>query len=375
MISVLNEIQKFRHNEIIFDRRNSCRYRVTANETNGRKTSYFFSTPIYNSATKKLLDSNFCKEEKNIRLLGSTADILFSDNILLYADNKKCKISISEGVEYVSPTEIRCGKDLIYPTLNGFAYKRTCTGNSFYMSIETEEAYENVICNGKYFALMADAYKPFMTVSCIGSMDNNGDVRLPFQVSYQKINNFKFVLEFIPNNSDVDNMLFEVNMYDGKLFMDTTVESKNPILNNVYGTTAYVGNSEFFGEQWLYSKPDFYRLSDIANVNIYSAILHIPVLNHFQGSLSIIGLDRRFCSFGSTWENKIGGASLIGHVNANPVTGYIDIDITNLITDKFGFLTMFEGIIIKSEDTKTEPCIISTADSYYTPQILEVQFA
>ena len=74
-------------------------------------------------------------------------------------------------------------------------------------------------------------------------------------------------------------MLFEANLYESKQIQDTTVESANPEVNNAFGGTAFIGNTTEFGEQWLYSRPDYSKFSELTDRQIIKAVLHMPKLN------------------------------------------------------------------------------------------------
>ena len=76
--------------------------------------------------------------------------------------------------------------------------------------------------------------------------------------------------------SDAECILFEINLYERKLFLDTTVESKNIGVNNAFGSIAFVGDTEQFGEQWLYSRPAFSLISELYEKSLNYAVLHIP---------------------------------------------------------------------------------------------------
>ena len=68
MISVLDEITKLRNDAPIeLDHRNHNRYRVVLDEQDSSKTAYYFSAPIYNNRTGKLVDMRF--HEKVRRLM------------------------------------------------------------------------------------------------------------------------------------------------------------------------------------------------------------------------------------------------------------------------------------------------------------------
>ena len=60
MKSILDEIKQLRNAEHLnIDRNNTNRYRVIVNEKDGTKTSYYFSTPIYNIQTRNIVDLKF----------------------------------------------------------------------------------------------------------------------------------------------------------------------------------------------------------------------------------------------------------------------------------------------------------------------------
>ena len=57
MNSILGEINILRKGApLVIDHKNSNRYRLVAIEPNGTKTAYYFSSPIYNSRTRKSVD-------------------------------------------------------------------------------------------------------------------------------------------------------------------------------------------------------------------------------------------------------------------------------------------------------------------------------
>ena len=76
MRSVLKEISRLRKGKpISVDRHNSNRYRVVVQEDDGSKTAYYFSTPIYNNKTRKMVDAKFKSSDGTIYATGSNANI------------------------------------------------------------------------------------------------------------------------------------------------------------------------------------------------------------------------------------------------------------------------------------------------------------
>ena len=168
-------------------------------------------------------------------------------------------------------------------------------------------------------------------------------------------------------------VLFEANLYENKLFQDTTVESLNPTINNAFGSTAYIGNTALFGLQWLYSRPDYSRIQELMDKCINKAILHMPKYNKNNVELSAFRVAARFCSFGSNWDNKIGSGTAIS--DSTVVNGYQSIDLTDLIVDpRTRTITKSEGLILKPKIKDGGFSAVATGDSYYAPQILEINY-
>ena len=97
MLSILSEIKKLRGSDapLSFDLNNSNRYRVIINETDGTKTAYYFSAPIYNNISKKLLFMKFDANDNEINYVGSNAKIKFSDRVLLCIFRRMLQIRFS----------------------------------------------------------------------------------------------------------------------------------------------------------------------------------------------------------------------------------------------------------------------------------------
>ena len=76
MQSVLEEIVKLRNGSpIIIDYHNSNRYRLVVQENNGSKTAYYFSAPIYNRRTRKMIDIKFQSNGGTVYSIGSNTNI------------------------------------------------------------------------------------------------------------------------------------------------------------------------------------------------------------------------------------------------------------------------------------------------------------
>ena len=375
MNSVFDEIYKLRKGRpIAIDYQNTNRYRIVTKENDGTKTAYCFGVPIYNSNTRKLVDLKFKNDGKNCYSVGSNADITLSETAVLRNDVGSCSITFTERISAITEKVVCCNNAQITPTVNGLAFKVPCsTDEKIAVKLTTDRPFMDVRANSKYFALMCEKFKPFVTVSCIGSMGGDGTVVAPCKISFQKITDTEFSLTLSPTSPFSKYILYEINLYESKLFQDTTVESMNPKENNAFGTIAFIGNTAAYGEQWLYSRPDFSLMQDMYSHSVNKAVLHLPRLNNAEVPLSANKVSSRFCSFGSKWENKVAIADKFA--DADIVSGYHSLDITPLITEgKSKGLTMSEGMILRTKIKNSGFTVIATGDSYYAPQILEINY-
>ena len=375
MQSILEEITRIRQgNPITIDYCNSNRYRLIAQESDGSKTAYYFTTPIYSQKNRRMIDLQFHSEGGTVYAAGSNADITVSSNIHMENAEGCCIVEIPQQLTLISKRELCSENCRIFPTTNGIAVKANIKDSqkvSFH--IEVDQPFLNVMANGKYFALMKEKFKPLVVFSCIGTLDAAGVLIAPAKIEYQKLADKKYCLTVSAASSLGQYVLYEANLYENKLFQDTTVESLNPSVNNAFGSTGFIGNTALFGEQWLYSRIDDTKITDIMNKRINSAVLHMPKFNRSDVALSAFKVSARFCSFGSNWGNRIAGDVLIA--DASSRSGYQSIDITPMLVN-FTTRTILrsEGLILKPNVKNSGFCAIATGDSCYAPQILEINF-
>ena len=375
MQSVLGEIAKLRNGSpIIIDYHNSNRYRLVVQENNGSKTAYYFSTPIYNKRTRKLIDIKFQSNGGTVYSTGSNTNITITNSVLMENAEGSCKIALPQNISLFSTQEVHSGNIVLHPTANGVALKCAVKSNEKYSFIvDVGQPFLNVRANDRCFALMKERFSPFVVFSCIGSIDAAGDVIAPARIEYQKLTDKQYRIAVSATSPLAKHVLFEANLYENKLFQDTTVESMNPSTNNAFGSAGYIGNTDIYGEQWLYSKLDYFRMPEIMDKQINRVILHMPKLNYSPVELSAYKVAARFCSFGSTWDNKMAGLDLVS--DSLPNRGYQDVDLTPLlINPQTKTIAKSEGLILKPKVRGRRFSAITTADSSFAPQILEINY-
>ena len=106
---------------------------------------------------------------------------------------------------------------------------------------------------------------------------------------------------------------------------------------------------------------------------INKAILHLPKLAESNVELSAYRVTARFCSFGSSWDSRIGEGAPISDSKTNG--SYQSIDLTKLLVSRdTGRLLRSDGLILKPRSKGSGCSAVSTADSCFAPQILEINY-
>ena len=375
MNSVFTEIEKLSLEQPIeIDTFNHDKYTVITKGSSRTKTAYSFGVPIYNGQTNNIVDMKYVHRKSGSYHTGSSAKITIKNSVSMQNHHGYCDILLPGKITKKTENTVSWSSQEtqidVTPTLNGMAFKATCASmGRFSITIKTDRIFESIRSNDKYFSIMREKFVPFITVSCIGILNDRGDVIAPCEIHNRKVNEKEYVLSFTSPSKSRKIIFFEINMQETKLFQDTTVESRHPKMNNAFGGTAFLGKTDTFGEQWLYSRIELSNLPHLQNQRVIKAILHIPKLNGSKSLLTIHRIAARFCSFGSNWENKISITNPLSEsVSSN---GYYHLDITNLFRD---IKKKSENYVIRATDLNNKPAVVSTGDSFFKPQILEVKF-
>ena len=354
--------------DFLIDRRNSNRYRVMVKEPLGH-TAYCFSTPIYNSSTRELICPAFEKINNGYSLKGTNGTISVCQNRCVF-ENREGRVIISlEEAPTIKGNELQTQSNVaVAPTLNGIRF--VIKGSRLNLMLKSEIKQEGIIFNSTCFSVMSDKIKPFLSVATLYASDGK-DRFLPVEIRYQDKGSQMYEMS-LSHEIENGSFLFEVNLYEAKLFQDTTVSSLRPDTNNVYGAVGFIGRTKEFGEQWLYLRPDFSKIPELTSEQIEKALLHIPVLSGSYESVDVFVPEKRFCSFGSTWNNKVNESARI--LSSDNNGRYLSIDATTFFTNPNNQNLVYnEGMILKKSKGKNNFIAISTGDCYSAPQILEIK--
>lgn len=363
MKSVLKEIQKIRNEKnLTVDLNNSNRYRIIVDNQNNTHSAYYFSSPIYNEHTKRLVTPHFTKKDNTIYHTGTNAEISIENNIIMKNKYGSCGISIPSIPIMENEQLLKCNNDYILPTINGIMYKADITNKQeITIELNIHNSSLGILGNDSFFAIMRDTHRPFITVSNIG-ISHNEQIVSPASISYSQIDKYTFELKFT-SFSDGEYLLIDINLYEPKLIQDTTVESLHPKKKNAFGEVSFIGNTDILGTQWLYIRPEMINMIDFFNKDILKVTLYLPKLNNAELPITAYKTIRRFCSFGSNWENKVGSSLLIGNIKY--INDFATLDITNIVTN---YTSVLGGIVLKPDFSDTNFVAVATGDCYaYTP--------
>lgn len=349
------------------------RYCIISKE-NRLSRAFCFGVPVIREASRQIITPKISHDRGITSFVGSSANIRIDQSIKMSDRHGGCEI-IPDGLLYkkaqnsVFLKSSKCQTE-VFPTLNGVAIKISyLNSNDLSFRMRIRNPLQSIRKNDRCIAFMRGKFIPLVTVSCIGTLNTAGDVVAPCGVAVEKLNDQEYRLKLFPQSKTCKSLMLEINMQETKLFQDTTVESRNPTVNNAFGGTAFIGTTKGFGEQWLYSRLMLSNIHQLSGKRIARTVLHIPVLNGNTQPLTLNSVVSRFCSFGSTWENKIPLSKPLAESSVS--NGYHHLDVTHLL----GRMEQkTQNYVIKSKELIKKPIIISTGDSSLLPQILEVQY-
>ena len=297
-------------------------------------------------------------KENKLYLLNSTGYICIEIGCCL-VNNRKNNDTIQNEVFDVCPTFN--GALIRLKGINTQGIKCLITSNIPYAKTRK---------NDKYIALMKAPFSPYAVLSVLFAKTNEGKCYPAIMDALET--HPGGIKTFFSSPDRIADVYFEINMYESKVMQDTTVESFHPDQNNAFGSTAFIGSTPEFGEQWLYSKVNLSAIKENPE-SIKAVNLLIPVFEGDINSLEGIELSSRFCSFRSNWNNKLlfkkHKAANIKQENKT----WISIALTEQIKNEMLIRkNESSGIILRQKGNFTFPVLLSTGDCFAFPQILEI---
>lgn len=352
------------------DTNQSNRYCILLNQDHG-KIAYYFSTPIYNCHTNSLVKKMFRDVDKKFSFIGSCATI-WVDNSHIEITNLKSKMIISFPKNYKFILEngsLHSTQLDIFPTWNGIMI----FGNTseIHYQIQTKFHYSKIRKSKNCIAFMESQFKPAFVISALYSQMSD-NVCYPANIIMEERESSLYDLKLHQSHSLGERTALEINCYEPKLFQDTPVSGKVQGENNAFGASAFIGESELFGTQWLYSRPDFGKIPLLRSKIISDISLYIPKYVSKNIPIGIFKIANRFCSFGSTWKNKVQRSDFVTPCMENEK--YYIANLNDFLLQNNQIMESPGFVITPLQKKQNEFASIATGDNYTTPQILCVKY-
>ena len=352
------------------DTHQSNRHCIKLNSEN-EKEAYYFATPIYNNESSKLVKRRFALSKDCYLFTGSNCEVVVTSTaIRLTRKDQICTLNFVNGISWsLQDGMLMSDQMLIIPTYNGVCIegdiKKMFFNTSVYFEYQGIRTSQNCVC------FMESRFKPIVVISALFSAKQKVGCH-PLQIRYRETTHKEGSLSFLSEDPLYNYGICEINFYEPKLIQDTPVSGKHPKENNAFGPIAFVGKSNFYGTQWLYSRLDINKMPGLQRKYISEIKLYVPLFTKNSTALEVFELSNRFCSFGSTWSNKIAKENRHDTVKING--GYACIDLTRHYTNR-GLLTESAGVVITpTRASELGYQAISTGDSYIMPPILCVKY-
>ena len=357
-------------NILDIDTNQSSRYCIKLNSVGG-KEAYYFTTPIYNTHSRKLVRRKFFEDHGVYRFVGSNCEVsVTSEQIKLIRESQICVLNLKNNFHWVLRDGVLISDRIsIIPTYNGICIYGDILQMSLDVSVDFD--YQKIRCHQSCISFMESQFTPVFVVSGLFAQSSANEC-IPLRVKYYERSPKEGVLSFASNQSTYNQCAFEMNFYEPKLIQDTPVSGNFPNENNAFGPIAFVGKGDYYGTQWLYSRLDISKIQELQGKPIREIKLYIPRFTKETTPLHIFELLNRFCSFGSTWSKKVDKGSHYDPIKFNG--DYVCIDLTRNYTGR-GLIRQSSGVVITPANTGLGYQVISTGDSYVLPPILCVKYS
>ena len=357
-------------NSLDIDTNQSSRYCIKLNSVGG-KEAYYFTTPIYNTHSRKLVRRKFFEDHGVYHFAGSNCDVFVtSEQIKLIREDQTCVLNFRNDFHWVQRDGVLTSDRMsITPTYNGICIYGDILQLSFDVSVDFD--YQKIRWQQSCISFMESQFTPVLVISGLFVQSSVNEC-IPLRVKYYEKSPKEGILSFASNQSTYNQCAFEMNFYEPKLIQDTPVSGSFPNENNAFGPIAFVGKGDFYGTQWLYSRLDISKMPELQGKHIREIKLYIPRFTKKTAPLYVFELLNRFCSFGSTWGKKVDKGSLYDSIKFDG--DYVCIDLTLNYTGR-GLIRQSSGVVITPAHPGLGYQVISTGDSYVLPPILCVKYA
>ena len=221
-----------------------------------------------------------------------------------------------------------------------------------------------ITCTQQVFAVLKKCNVPSSVLTALYVRTNDGTI-LPAKLEQARKSPGNHIITVYSGNPGT--VFMEFTLYGQKLIGDTPVSEYWPDTSDPFCCTAFIGKTELFGKQSLYSKVLPACIVEYLPRKIIHAKLHIPVICGDPGRLEVYPLEERFCSFETSWNNTKNKGNHRLTVSSSEHCLTIELPV---IRNDGGISVFPEGLAV--ENGGDGLCVLSTGDCCSEPQRLEV---
>lgn len=374
---------------------------------------FVFSYPIRSKYTNRLINPEFYpNEDKNsgykaklysceISLPNSIAknpiqfvsnagslDVLIHDETSKQAKKTQIKNIFGEKINAVSYSGAFDGSAdlIIYSGNNGIAIEihidnlDKVRADSFDFNISTNSNNNFIYENREYYsALMYKKRTPYFLIQSMFSYNSKGIMLNSSSINTFDFKNYTFSIDIskLKAEAKFQNLVIPITFeyYCAKAVFDTVAYSKKENANIVYSSYIFLGNSNEFGEEYLYLRLDNKQFSKLVNSKNIKADLYIKRLNFNNNNnaiFNVLKMDTEWCSFETTWKSKKKPSTFLFDLN-NVMCDYYKLNVSSLALNINAYPSKEEaGILIKREEGTKGYQILASADNMFFPYVIHL---
>lgn len=308
--------------------------------TNNQNRLVYFSSPINKKSKKKLL-SNY-----NIKLFEETNFNVFDNKISYIKDTTTITIELSKYIKTYHYTTN--GVVIILNQISGI------------ITFNNDSTFR---CNEKNIVVISHDNIPLLIINPLYTFDDSKYDKC--YIEYRSLNKNNLFFEIKSNNQHEVHL--EITMYSNKLIYDTIIEKSHKDRNNIYAPLTFFNYDNEIEELLL--RINYLPLSNLIHKSVRKAYLYLPIIDSSKDvHLISYKINNKWCSFNTTWNDHPYYQTIINKVEI--IEHFVKIDITDYIVNITNLHDIYNpGLVISCEKGQI---ILSTADSYYYPLILEV---
>ena len=252
-------------------------YRVSVRDKDSM-SSYIFGVPVRAKRDGVILDTSWRERNNVYEFHGTSPDSVIqvtADSVVLKKPRQRYSLFFEEWDSFEMGRKRLVGvhRDIESTTCGVKVTMAHTKGKVAALRLKADNVITDTRYNSQCFSFLERNNRPFATVAAMFHIGEDGEY-YPLKLTNEKVDDHTYLLRPEPSVQMDGQIVFEFNLYEDKVLQDTTVSEAMIWENNAFGSTAFIGRTDMFGDQWLYSKTTLVPLEEY----FFSRILSIRLL-------------------------------------------------------------------------------------------------